>query len=46
MLKYDLIEEFDLKQLIKSCNHYWNHLIINFVNMFNQNYISCSTTNN
>ena len=41
-MKYDLIEEFDLKQLIGSCNH----LIIKLVNMFNEGNLSCWTTNN
>ena len=45
-LKYDLIEEFDLEQLIRSCDHLWNHLIIKFVNMFNQCNIFCWTPNN
>ena len=45
-MKYDLIEEFDLKQLFRSCNQWWNNLIIKFVNIFNQGNLSCWTTNN
>ena len=40
-LKYYLIEEFDLKQLIKSCNHWLNHLTLKLVNIFNQGNLSC-----